>query len=197
MRITETSLYNQKLHCSLTVDIINWNCWQLFIVLVCSIQQFSPKWSCALKSRFQCFNGAQWDVTDCWSAWITINNGLEWISGYATNANTFFFKSWMAVVWCMMNWYNVISIRQLILTPLYSSVSHLCADHCCYDDGFLSRNDNTSLNHFIITFIPPPRHHLHHPHLLCKQLCVSSSRFRAASVWITNRETKYIERGEV
>lgn len=76
-------------HFTVSVDIINWNCWQLFIVLVCYIQQFSPKWSCALKSRFQCFNGAQWDVTDCWSALITINNGLEWMSDYATNANTF------------------------------------------------------------------------------------------------------------
>lgn len=63
-----------------------------------------------------------------------------------------------------------------------------------------SRNDNISLNHFIITFIPPPPpHHLHrphHPHLLCKQLCVFSSRYRAASVWLTGRKTKYIERGQ-
>lgn len=71
----------------------------------------------------------------------------------------------MGAVQCMIQWVDDSDSSVFI--------SRLC--NAC----FLSRNDRFSLNHFIITFIPPPLHHLHrpyHPHLLCKQLCVSSSR---------------------
>lgn len=36
-------------------------------------------------------------------------------------------------------------------SSVFISFSSL-ADRCCCDDGFLSRNNNISLNHFIITF---------------------------------------------
>lgn len=75
-------------HFTVSVDIINWNCWLLFIVLVCSIQPLSPNWSCSWRNRFQCFNGVQWDVTGYWSAWITKNKRWEWIRLYATDPNT-------------------------------------------------------------------------------------------------------------
>lgn len=166
------------LYCAARVDIINWNCWLLFIVLVCSIQPPASKWRCTFRSGFQLlFFFFLRDATVCWRTRITTNNGLEWMWGWANNET-----KWGPAESCVIydkpieecNFNKAADFWRLCVHQLL--ISGRCDCRCC-GDSFHSSNDNIPLNHFIGTFIPPspPPRHLHrphHPHLLCTQLRV-------------------------